>query len=113
MKFSQSYVLVLDHQQEDCQQLQAMLNRLRCPVVIVPSVDQAIATALADPPYLVILAGSDQSCWSQAVVNDLRRINQRCGITIVALTDCNAPSWLPQEDNPGFDGFWSSHSMVM
>ncbi|WP_204154060.1 response regulator [Leptolyngbya sp. CCY15150] len=104
MKFSQSYVLVLDHQRDDVQQLRSILKRLRCPVVIVRSVEQAIATALETPPYLIILAGSHQT-WPEHLVNDLRRIHQQCSITIVALTDCNAPSWLPQEENPGFDGF--------
>jgi AmiR/NasT family two-component response regulator len=38
-------------------------------------------------------------------VNQFRSLADTCGITIVALTDVHAPSWLRQEENPGLDGF--------
>lgn len=103
MKFSQSYVLVLDHQPEDIQHIRKVLHRLRCPMVIAESVDQAIATALQSPPSLVLLAGHHAAAGK--LVTDLRHIAQHCGITILSLADGSTPYWLHQEENPGFDGF--------
>ncbi len=103
MKLSQSYVLVLDQQSDDVQLLESLLGKLRCPVVVARSTDQAVASMSQSAPYLIILTGNHQS-WSQTLVNDLRGIVKACGVTIVALTECHAPSWLHQEENPGFDG---------
>jgi DNA-binding NarL/FixJ family response regulator len=73
-------------------------------MVVASSPDQAMARAVQAPPYLLILAGSQRS-WSKALVHDFRNIASTCGITIVALTDFHAPSWLRQDENPGVDGF--------
>lgn len=56
------------------------------------------------PPYLVILAGNSYHC-SHNLVHRFRSLNDRRSMTIVALTDFHAPSWLRQEENPGIDGF--------
>jgi AmiR/NasT family two-component response regulator len=63
-----------------------------------------MARASQTHPYLVILVGNCQ-IWSRALVSQLRSLNKPGSTTIVALTDCHAPSWLHQEDNPGLDGF--------
>lgn len=68
------------------------------------SEDQAVARVSQAPPYLVILTG-DRQTWSHRLVHTLRNRAQAENITIVALTDCHSPSWLHQEENPGFDGF--------
>ncbi|MBD2059824.1 response regulator transcription factor [Oculatella sp. FACHB-28] len=73
-------------------------------MVFASSIDQVVAKVSQMSPYLVILAGDGQN-WSQALVKDLRDAANTCETTIVALTDCNAPSWVHQEENPGFDGF--------
>lgn len=103
MKLPNSYVLVLEHQSEDVHHLHTALKQLRCPMVVVRSVEQAIATAHEKPPYLVILTGNYQA-WPYHLISDLRGLTRHCGMTIVALSDGGA-SWLPQEDNPGLDGF--------
>jgi CheY-like chemotaxis protein len=104
MQSGSSYVLVLSQQSDDLDILQSLLNRLCCAVSVASSEAQAVAQADQDPPYLVILSG-DRRTWSQGLVRRLRTLNQAGNTTIVALTDCHAPSWLPQEENPGFDGF--------
>lgn len=104
MKLPQAYVLVLDQQSTDLQMLQALLRHLRCSVVVATSEDQAVARASQTPPCLVILSGNRQN-WSQSLVSKLRHLTTTSGATIVALTDFHAPSWLPQEENPGLDGY--------
>lgn len=104
MQLLKNYVLVLHQQAEDSPVLETLLERLRCSTFIAHSADQMIAKASQEPPYLVILAGNDQT-WSYGLVNKLRGVANACGVTIVALTDCHAPSWLYQEENPGIDGF--------
>ncbi len=56
------------------------------------------------PPFLVILTGDHQK-WSHALLSKLRTHANAGQITLVALTDFHAPSWMRQEENPGFDGF--------
>jgi DNA-binding NarL/FixJ family response regulator len=104
MKSSQNYVLILGQPSDDLQMLQALLEHLSCPMVFASSTDQVVAKVSQMSPYLVILAGDGQN-WSQALVKDLRDAANTCETTIVALTDCNAPSWMHQEENPGVDGF--------
>ncbi len=104
MKIPHSYVLVLDQSSEDLQRLEKLLQPLRCPLVVVNSVEQVIARAMQSPPYLIILAGNSQ-LWSRQLVDQIRQLTNACGVTILAMTDCHAPSWMPQEDNPGVDGF--------
>jgi CheY-like chemotaxis protein len=105
MKALQSrYILVLDSQSEDTERLQLLLKHLRCPCIVVSSADQCVDVATKAAPYLV-LVGGDQHTWSPGLVAQLRRIKGICHSTILALTDHHAPSWLLQEENPGFDGF--------
>jgi DNA-binding NarL/FixJ family response regulator len=73
-------------------------------VITVNTQDQAVVHASQAQPYLVILMGNRLNR-AQSFIDQLRKtVNNRC-ITIVALTDVHAPSWLHQEENPGFDGF--------
>lgn len=105
MKSSQSYVLVLDQDSRHLQVLGTLLHQLKYPMVVVRSVDQAMAKASQMPPSLIILSGNQQS-WSQTSIEKLRNVaNRSNNITIVALTDFHSPSWLRQEENPGLDGF--------
>ncbi|HEY9861349.1 MAG TPA: hypothetical protein V6D16_17750 [Candidatus Obscuribacterales bacterium] len=104
MQSLSSYVLVLSQQSDDLDILKSLLGRLCCAVRVASSEAQAMAQANQEPPYLVILSG-DRHTWSRGLVHHLRSMTRTCNTTIVALTDCHAPSWLPQEENPGFDGF--------
>lgn len=99
-----SYVLVLNQNAENLQALEFLMNQMRCPMVITHSLAQAIATVSQTAPYLIILAGNQQA-WSKSLITQFRRFANTRKTTIVALTDFHAPSWLPQEDNPGLDGF--------
>ncbi|MBE9179449.1 hypothetical protein IQ268_12840 [Oculatella sp. LEGE 06141] len=104
MNLSRNYVLVLGQQCDDLRMLESSLAQLSCPLVFAHSMDQVTFNTEQSTPALVILAGSRHE-WSDLLVNGLRHLADACGTTIVALTDCNAPSWLEQEDNPGLDGF--------
>jgi AmiR/NasT family two-component response regulator len=104
MKRSHNYVLVFDQHLDDLKIIASLLEHLRCPVVMASSLEQVIATAIQAHPSLVILGGSSQN-WSSALVNQLRNLTQTSATTIVALSDCHAPNWLPLEDNPGLDGY--------
>lgn len=105
MKPPRNYVLVLDQDSKSLQTLGSLLNRLKCPMIVVRSVDQAMARASKAPPSLIILCGNCQD-WSQKSIKELRNVaNVSSCITIVALTDGHSPSWLHQEENPGLDGF--------
>jgi CheY-like chemotaxis protein len=107
MEPSQSYVLVVDQEANDIHILESLLKCLSCSVVVVNSAEQAMMFASQDTPYLVIwisnyLGGAHQ------FVHQLRdQANHRSqpAMMIVALTDIGAPSWLQQDENPGFDGF--------
>ncbi|MGD1856423.1 MAG: hypothetical protein ACFB2W_19465 [Leptolyngbyaceae cyanobacterium] len=68
------------------------------------STDQAVARIEQSIPYLVILSGAYQN-WPPAFVDRLRETVKPLGTTIVALTRSHEPSWSPQEDHPGIDGF--------
>lgn len=104
MKFASSYILLLVQQTEDLHGLESLLERLKCPVEIVRSPDQAVDRVRQSPPCLVIVQGN-HSHWSQEFVRKLRTIADADHIMLVALSDSHAPSWLHQEENPGFDGF--------
>jgi AmiR/NasT family two-component response regulator len=104
MKSLQSYVLVFSQDSDHLQGLEFLMTQLRCTWVIAHSAAQAIAKISQAPPYLIILAGNQQS-WSKSLVNEFRRRSDVGKTTIVALTDSHAPSWLHQEENPGLDGF--------
>lgn len=104
MKLSKNYILLLERHSDDLTGLKSWLERMRYPVVVTHSTEQMMAIASQASPYLVILAGFDQE-WSEGMVNQLRSFAATGCITIIALTDTHSPSWLRQEENPGFDGF--------
>lgn len=97
-----NYILIFDQGSDDLQMIKSQLGHLRCPLVVASSLEQATARASQAPPYLLILMG--QQNWSKPLVNQFRSLARTCGMTIVAITDVHAPSWLRQEDNPGLDG---------
>ena len=104
MEHLQNYILIFDQGSDDLQMLESLLRHLRCPLVVTSSLEQATARAEQAPPCLLILIGNQQA-WSKPLVNQFRGLADAHGITMVALTDVHAPSWLRQEDNPGLDGF--------
>ncbi len=104
MELLQNYILIFDQGTEDLQMLESLLGHLRCPLTVTRSAEQAIAKVKQAPPYLIILVGTQQG-WPQPLMQQFRALADRCGITIIAVTDVHAPSWLRQEDNPGVDGF--------
>lgn len=103
MEQLQNYILVLDPGSDDLQVLESLMRHLRYPLVVASSLEQAMAETAQAPPYLLILMGNQQQ-WSQALVRQFRGLADAASMTIVALTDKHAPSWLHQEDNPGLDG---------
>ncbi len=98
------YILLLSHQPQTVSPLALMLGHCRYLVAIAHSEEQAVAHAAQRPPFLIILAG-DYQHWSQGLMHKLRVYATAHRITLVALTDAYAPSWIAQDDNPGFDGF--------
>jgi len=82
----------------------SVLGHADYSVAIARSEEHAVAQTTRHPPFLIILAG-DHHTWSRHLLSRLRTCADACLITLVALTDFHAPSWVPQEDNPGFDGF--------
>jgi CheY-like chemotaxis protein len=104
MEQLQKYILILGEGSDDLQIIESLLGHLRCPIVVATSPEQAMARASQAPPYLLILIGNQQDL-SKPLLHQFRSLANTRGITIVALTDVHAPSWLRQEDNPGVDGF--------
>jgi len=89
------------------QQMRFLLSLLECSSFVVQiacSEEQAMTQATERPPFLVILAGDHRS-WSQSLLDRLRTHTFTRPTTLIALTDFHAPSWVHQEENPGFDGF--------
>ncbi|WP_088890060.1 response regulator [Leptolyngbya ohadii] len=101
---TKNYVLIMNQGADDLERLDSLLTQLRCPVEWADSPEQAMRKALQLPPCLVILAGNPYD-WSYGIVHRFRSLSDQCSMTIVALTDFHAPSWLRQEENPGIDGF--------
>ena len=105
MQLSETHdVLILGWEPEDWQTLASLQSQLHCAVGIAHSEDQAMSWVSQVMPCLVILTGSHLN-WSESFVHSLRCTLPHRGMTIVALTDFHTPSWLYQEENPGFDGF--------
>ncbi len=101
---SHSYVLVVNQQPEDSQVLEQILSHLNCQVKIATSREQALRLVGQTTPYLVILT-EDQPQGTQGLVLDLRaRGHTTETMTVVALTDICALSWMHQEETPGLDG---------
>lgn len=104
MKPSRNCVLVLAQQHDDIHWLANLLHQLCYPLIVVDSIEQVLSRTAEHQPCLIILSGNYQS-WSHNLVANLRSHHQQQQVTIVALTDFHAPSWLHQEENPGLDGF--------
>ena len=110
MTYSNGYILILDQHSNHFRLIESLLDQTlpdhqRCRVYVADSFEQAVHRAAQMPPYLVILAGSNKSSWSQRLARRLRQAMNTAGVTIVALTDSDAPSWFHQEENPELDGF--------
>ncbi len=97
-----SYVLLLADRTEEVFGLESLLRKLRFTVEIANSPEQAIAQVHRDTPCLVIVHGDR---WSHTFMRQLRTLANTDGMMLMFLTDCHAPSWLYQDQNPGFDGF--------
>lgn len=104
MDSSNGYILMLGHRLGADLTLQSISTQVEGPVFVAQSAEQAVARIEQGIPYLVILSGTDQN-WAPAFINRLRETVKPLGTTIVALTQSHEPSWSPQEDNPGIDGF--------
>ncbi len=84
--------------------LQSLSTQVEGPVFVAQSAEQAVARIEQGIPYLVILSGTDKN-WAPAFIHRLRETVKPLGTTIVALTESHEPSWSPQEEHPGIDGF--------
>jgi CheY-like chemotaxis protein len=102
MIFESSYVLLLADQTEEWFGLESLLEKLRFTVEIANSPEQAIAKIEQTAPCLVIVQGDR---WSHNFMCQLRTLANTDSMMVVFLTDFHAPSWLYQDQNPGFDGF--------
>lgn len=99
-----SYILLLAQHPRQVRVLMSLLGCSRFAVQIACSEEQAVFQVTENPPFLVILAG-DHRFWSQRLLGNLRQQTSAVPMMLVALTDFHAPSWIHQEENPGFDGF--------
>ena len=104
MQSPPSDILLLAKQPREVYVLTSLLRYYSYSVASATSEEQALAQMSQQPPFLIILAGDHQN-WSQALLRELRTFASTHRSTIVALTDFHAPSWMHQEENPGFDGF--------
>ncbi|MBT9315451.1 response regulator [Leptothoe spongobia] len=104
MNSSNGYILWLGQRLGADMMAQSLSHQVEGTVFVAHSTDQAVARIEQSIPYLVILSGAYQN-WSQAFVNRLRETVKPLGTTIVALTQSHEPSWSPQEEHPGIDGF--------
>jgi len=104
MHLASGYILLLAKQPHEVRLLASLLGHSRYAVTIADTEEQAIAQAAQQPPFLIILAGDHQN-WSYSLMRELRHCANAKYITLIALTDFHAPRWVPQEENPGFDGF--------
>lgn len=104
MNSSNGYTLLLDQRLGAGLTLQSLSTQVEGPVFVAQSTEQAVARIEQGIPYLVILSGTDQN-WSPAFIHRLRETVKPVETTIVALTQSHEPSWSPQEDHPGIDGF--------
>lgn len=106
MTQSKDYVLVVRRPSRDLSVTQIIAQTLGCPVVTVTSPWQALATAQADPPHLVILSGEDSYAWSPQMARQIRQHVQSESIVIVAITESIDLSWLPKEEATAIDGIF-------
>jgi AmiR/NasT family two-component response regulator len=104
MRSTLGYILLLSKQPYRAHGLVALLERANYSIAIANTEDQALTQALRHSPFLIILVG-DHHHWSETLMKALRHCANTDHTTLVALTDVHAPSWIPPEENPGFDGF--------
>ena len=104
MLLSSDYILLLTKHPQRVRVLAALLKRSGYSVAIASTEDQAIVQTVQHPPFLIILVGN-HTHWERNLLRDLRIHANTHPITLIALTDFHAPSWIHQEENPGFDGF--------
>ncbi len=103
MLHPQDYVLIIGQMPGDLQNNEI----IRCPMVIADSPEMAIATAQANPPYLVILSGENSQTWSSPrVAQQIRQSVQPEAIVIVSLNESSDLIWEPQIGSPEIDGFF-------
>lgn len=98
------YILLLAEHPRQVRVLMSLLGCSSHSVAIACSEEQAVTQVNEEPPFLIILAGDHQN-WSHTLLHELRNRSSAHPVTLVALTDFHAPSWIHQEENPGFDGF--------
>jgi DNA-binding NarL/FixJ family response regulator len=104
MESVSGYILLLAEHPRQVRVLMSLLGCSSHSVAIACSAEQAMTQVNEKPPFLIILAGDHQN-WSHTLLHELRTRANAHPITLVALTDFHAPSWIHQEENPGFDGF--------
>lgn len=104
MKATSGYILILAKHPQQVNLLKSLLGYVSFSVAIAYSEEQAVFLVKKHSPFLVILTG-DHHSWSQNLLHNLRTDGNTPHITLVALTDFHTPSWVYQEENPGFDGF--------
>jgi CheY-like chemotaxis protein len=103
MQLPLNSILLLAKSPDQAQVLSGSLRHSSYSVAIASSEVQAMEQ-ISQQPFLVILAG-DHRHWSETLLRTLRYHADVHAMTLVALTDFHAPSWIYQEENPGFDGF--------
>ena len=104
MQLPSHSVLLLTKQPAKVHILVSLLRESEFSVAIVSSEEQAACQVRQSRPFLIILAG-DHQAWSQDALRELRNQANSNHITLVALSDFHAPSWVHQHENPCFDGF--------
>lgn len=104
MHLRSSYILLLAKQPHMLDVLTALLKQRSYSVAVTLTEEQALEHIQKSPPFLIVVVG-DRHTWSHSLLSQLRTHANAHQITLVALTDAHAPSWIYQEDNPGFDGF--------
>ena len=97
-------ILLLAKRPRQVSFLTSLLSCANFSVQVAQSEEQAMLKATEHVPFLVILAG-DHLSWSQNLLHCLRSHLALHPPTLIALTDFHTPSWVHQEENPGFDGF--------
>jgi AmiR/NasT family two-component response regulator len=104
MESASAYILLLAEHPRQVRVLMSLLGCSSYSVAIACSEEQAVVQVTEKTPFLIILAGDHQN-WSHTLLQELRMGASTQPVTLVALTDFHAPSWIHQEENPGFDGF--------
>lgn len=79
-------------------------KRLNCPIVVATSLQQALNYAYHVHPCLVLLMG-EHIHWPKSFIHQVRAASGLAHLTILAVADSDASSWIHREENPGLDGF--------